>query len=51
MNTKQVKCYINNKIWEYRWVINNLDMDDCEKDRFKAKQDALIDLLMFLKDK
>lgn len=51
MSIEETKIYITNKIWEYNWAINSLALDDNEKIRFRAKCDALYDILIKLKQK
>lgn len=45
MDKEQIIILIKNKAWNYRWALNNLDLNDDEKHRLRAKSDALFDLL------
>ena len=51
MKIRQVKKMINNKAWDYRLALNNLDLDQKEQHLIRAKQDALFDLLIDIERK
>lgn len=51
MNEEQIKVLINNKAWDYRWALSNLDLDEKEQHRMRAKQDALFELLIDIERK